>query len=1022
MDESKQASDKGGVKELNNEEHSQQDANFKQMHEEILEAMTSMISKLERTRDKSQELANMKSLYAVITSSKKKLKLETLMQFNKILKSLREKIDKVTDIQEYSSAGAEQGNITIGGELAKIPTRKEKRQSAVHVPNIITENHSSNLQAGKSNSSDDDKPSPNNEWLPSHKNSTVLQLMLEVGSLLNLYKCMDNNCDGTPFDLVQHITKKHGHCQFQCPYCFFRGVACIYLVMHQNTKHINKLAKVLLCTDVKVSPPAESELEPLASVVQPYICDQGSCNKKFYNPKDFQLHLQWQHNQVSTLTCHICKATHQNAAHLISHYRFHSFSLYQCRHCPYGAEKEEDILLHLCNIHHNLPALTVMRHYELTTMSPPGDVNQLKIVDLDDVSSRPSEAAVVAGGVMTSTESQTHAEEGAAVKNQAGHTLCCQVAESEIIDTVQNNSFEMVDNRVTEATQESAVSPISGNVSLQKSAPLMELKVSSSFQETNVEGEFSDCSTYREQNADSDDDDVDKDDDVQVLYCQLSMKSKQCNHMTGNGSCKLRKSQPGKKYLDNKMKNCVNELVKETDSQNSCDSVMSLTESCTGAAAKEESELTQEHTTCEAFPVSTTFSSKIPIENAERRFSIDSHPETNCSAESVNITCGADKAQTNQASEESAVTEAIVTQGDQRKQFTASGLSGEDLYLCGNSHCEYRARTGYQLQEHLYICDLSHDHVLRCPHCSQPFKASNRLVNHLRIHGSPRYSCPLCTYRAVAATAVAKHLKLQHKVSYIETVPIDRFLNNRAMHMFAVRPQGKGKSKHKQTVCVAKTVYGPEEIHLLPMSAILKDPIECSVCSFKTKVCSRMKRHMGQHLNPDVDSAEISRMEALHPVPCLEANGKMFDKMAGVAISSNIAFPKAVAAGAVVSPCKSRKEVQDAASASTSQPVKREAAVRARASIHDLAEPSPSDSPVSSPKGSGPKRVAAVRARASIRDLAEPILYDSPVSSPESLGIEEPVVENKWAFTSSSEKEKGGIVGIVPMRDQLNWP
>ncbi|XP_046980826.1 uncharacterized protein LOC124545909 [Schistocerca americana] len=818
------------------------------------------------------------------------------------------------------------------------------------IPKSRTETRSPNLQAGKSSSSKPNstsgEASPNNEWLPSHKNFKVRHQMLTVDSLRNLYKCMDKNCyytenggrnflnhlrsqhfnkkgsdwnrcsycpfrgDGTAHDLIQHITRKHGHCQYQCAYCFFRGMACSYVVLHQNTGHINKPVKVLLCTDIKVNPPTESELEPLVSVVHPYICDQGSCGERFYNPKDFLLHLQWQHNQVSTLTCHICKAPCLKAARLVSHYKFHSISLYQCRHCPHGAETEEEIQQHLCNMHHNLPALAVLRHYEPTKQSAPGgDVNRLKIVNLEqsvsgDVISRPSESAPVAGGVVTSIQSEMCAQEDDAGTNQAPQVLFSQMTENEIIDAVQNASFEIVENQETEAAQESEVADIPEKGALPGIAPVQLPKDSSALQETNIKGEVSDSSPCKEQAVENNDDDydhddgVDEDDDVQVLYYQLATKGKQCSHVACKGSCKLRKSHPGKESPVNKLKNSVNELIKETDSQNSSDSVILLTKSCPEATAK-ESELAQEHTNCESFLGSTPnkFTTKISIQNAESGSNIDSESETNSCAESVNTTYGAVKPQTIQASEGSAMTEDSVIQGDQRKQFMASGLTGEDLYLCGNARCEYRAATASQLREHLCVCDLSREGVLRCPHCSRPFKAFNTLVDHLRIHGVPRYSCALCTYRATAPTAVAKHLKHQHKVSCTETVPVDRFLNNHETDMFVVCPKGKGRPKRNPTGRVVKTIYRPEEIHLLPMSAILKDPIECSVCSFKTKVRSNMKRHLGLHLDPDVDPADIPTVEVVNPVPCLERNEKMFDKMTNLAASSNIGVPKPTTSG-----------------------------------------------------------------------------------------------------------------------------
>lgn len=79
-----------------------------------------------------------------------------------------------------------------------------------------------------------------------------------------------------------------------------------------------------------------------------------------------------------------------------------------------------------------------------------------------------------------------------------------------------------------------------------------------------------------------------------------------------------------------------------------------------------------------------------------------------------------------------------------------------------------------------------------------------------------------------------------------------------------------------------KEVFSPEEIDKLPQRYIFTADLKCSLCSYSTKVKTNLVRHLQFHSREKA----VPAMAPVNPVPCLDKNEKMFDKMTNLAISS----------------------------------------------------------------------------------------------------------------------------------------
>lgn len=134
-------------------------------------------------------------------------------------------------------------------------------------------------------------------------------------------------------------------------------------------------------------------------------------------------------------------------------------------------------------------------------------------------------------------------------------------------------------------------------------------------------------------------------------------------------------------------------------------------------------------------------------------------------------------------------------------------------------------------------------------------------------------------------------MKKDHKVSSVVLIPVDPLKNDTSKDHFILRPTREEKqsaiqqSNNEKTTAQDTTIkkYHPTEIDKLPRSAIFSQDLECALCSYKSKVRTNLVRHFQFH----DQYSEVPTSAPVNPVPCLEKNEKMFDKMTNLAGSSH---------------------------------------------------------------------------------------------------------------------------------------
>lgn len=140
-------------------------------------------------------------------------------------------------------------------------------------------------------------------------------------------------------------------------------------------------------------------------------------------------------------------------------------------------------------------------------------------------------------------------------------------------------------------------------------------------------------------------------------------------------------------------------------------------------------------------------------------------------------------------------------------------------------------------------------------------------------------------------------MRSKHKVLTQKLVPVNPSKNDVDSDIFVMRPLQKRKSTDSSTTGVKENLFSeetkinnsnklylnPSEQDKLPLQSIYSTDVHCALCEYKSKVRLNMVKHFQQHLSNKI----VSVSAPVNPVPCLEKNEKMFDKMTNLAISSH---------------------------------------------------------------------------------------------------------------------------------------
>lgn len=182
-----------------------------------------------------------------------------------------------------------------------------------------------------------------------------------------------------------------------------------------------------------------------------------------------------------------------------------------------------------------------------------------------------------------------------------------------------------------------------------------------------------------------------------------------------------------------------------------------------------------------------------------------------------------------------------------------------------------------------------------CYHCGQRMMTAERLRTHtVRKHGVHRYLCSCCDKTTANERDMDQHFEQTHFNTSARYVPLNpnepdkekAFYVACPLDVTTIRDFGMRLIKrHNDQWMQSKRVYGPEDVHLLPVQPLFSYDVQCQRCTYKTKVRTNMHRHL--MLNNCTAQAEHGEMGAVNPVPSLHSAEKHADKMKNLAASSS---------------------------------------------------------------------------------------------------------------------------------------
>lgn len=140
-----------------------------------------------------------------------------------------------------------------------------------------------------------------------------------------------------------------------------------------------------------------------------------------------------------------------------------------------------------------------------------------------------------------------------------------------------------------------------------------------------------------------------------------------------------------------------------------------------------------------------------------------------------------------------------------------------------------------------------------CYHCGQRMMTAERLRTHIvRKHGVHRYFCHCCDKITASERDMDQHFGDTHFNTSTRYVPLnpDELNKEKAFYVACpldvttIRDFGVKLIKRHNDHLQSKRVYGPEDVHLLPVQPLFNYDVQCQRCTYKTKVRTNMHRHL----------------------------------------------------------------------------------------------------------------------------------------------------------------------------------
>lgn len=226
-----------------------------------------------------------------------------------------------------------------------------------------------------------------------------------------------------------------------------------------------------------------------------------------------------------------------------------------------------------------------------------------------------------------------------------------------------------------------------------------------------------------------------------------------------------------------------------------------------------------------------------------------------------------------------------------RSIVSGTGIDHIQLFRCTN--CPELTLNAQNFTEHV----IGHSDTLwyACHHCGRRMVCVNRLKTHIvDVHGVHRFFCYCCDETTISESDMDQHYERTHLNQRTRYFPLNPNERDKESDFFVACPLDietindygvKLVKRYNDQLMSSKKIFGPDEIHLLPVQPIFKDEVQCKHCPYKAKIRTNMLRHLTR--NNCTEQSEYGKMDPVNPVPCLSSAEKHADKMKNLAASSN---------------------------------------------------------------------------------------------------------------------------------------
>ncbi|XP_056631686.1 uncharacterized protein LOC130441883 isoform X1 [Diorhabda sublineata] len=640
-------------------------------------------------------------------------------------------------------------------------------------------------------------------------------------------------CDlKTPWEHVAvHIDIRHANCKYACSHCLYRACLKDYVLLHQERVHPSQNYSVITVATPKIQKKfaiADVKIDP-KTLCSPYVC-QTNCNLQFLFENEFREHVMSAHHHNTFITCgHELCSSRVKPSKIVQHWSVtHDVSVYQCGYCKTNSNELHTMYHHLSQVHQNLNPEILVRLVTPKPTIPLGYSTEAfrRMRKIATIHYIPDGDKIIkpVEHFLEASNTSTHFTNTMQVVTTSTKTVIITNSSS-TVTTSANNLF-LVTSTSTGTNSSSLPPPSLVNISSKKSLAMSPINQSA---------------------AESSNPDLPLDPLEIEEYIPPSIPA------TIEENPNITLLHPIETQIAN-VSSGTNIPENITKNPNIDGSLLSS-------------------------------SNMVPLEHINLNEDNNRNDSADCDIDPLDLGESLTSQSIGYSSED---------ESDNGKSKKKCGLLGYQLFRC--AFCDFSCTNVIDFKRHIsksVRCKSDNrQKPFMCVHCKKHFKNPHPLGEHIQCHGVLRFNCSLCGNKFPSSSQARGHMKHRHNISQTTQTALNPEEGSPSNQEYIIKPKFVLAEEPPKENTLAEPppslpgseqIYLPDEIEKIPIRSIFSSDLKCGVCSYTTKVRTNMVRHLQFHS----EEKSVPDTAPVNPVPCLEKNEKMFDKMINLASSSH---------------------------------------------------------------------------------------------------------------------------------------